>query len=150
MIIRPYKITDLQLVKEGYQKIFDFDYLSRIHLGEKRKNEILESVGDYVAKDTTNYHIKFLVAEENNVAIGFITFGFDKVLRTCTIRGLYVEEKDRKKGVGGALMNNAHRKCLEYDVDTMIVNVLEVNSSAVNLYKSEGFKEVGMKYTCKI
>lgn len=150
MIIRPYKITDLQLVKEGYQKIFDYDYLSRIEVNGQKRYDILEAVGNYVMKDTTNYHIKFFVAEENNSSIGFITFGFDKVLRICTLRGLYIEEKERKKGVGKALMKTMYQKCLEYNMDTIIVSVVDSNSPAIKLYQSEGFGQTGMKFMCKI
>lgn len=150
MIIRPYKITDLQLVKEGYQKIFDYDYLSRVDVNIQKRYEILETVANYVMKDTTNYHIKFLVAEENNTAIGFITFGFDKVLRICTIRGLYVDEKERKKGIGRKLMNSMYEKCLEYNMEKIVVSAVDFNSSAVKLYQSENFQQVGTKYTCKI
>lgn len=150
MIIRPYKITDLQLIKEGYQKIFDFDYLSRIEVSGKKKSDIIEVIANYVIKDTTNYHVKFFVAEENNSAIGFITFGFDKILKICTLRGIYVEEKERKKGIARSLLNVMYRSCLENDINTVTVSVVDANSFAVALYKAEGFECFGMKYTCKI
>lgn len=148
MSIRPHKITDLSIVKEGYLEIFKFDYLSRISVSEEKKNQILKTLNDYAIVDTSNYNNRFYIYEQEEKPVGFISFTFDKFRKICSITGLYVQEEYRGKGFAKALLKVCNQKALDYGMNVIRVNVLEDNK-AVNLYKSSDFSQIGQKITCK-
>lgn len=149
MKIRPYKITDLELVKYGYFEIFNSDYLNRIETSFQKRVDIQETIQKYAIQDTTNYHIKFIIAEETD-PVGFITFSFDKKLKICNIRGIFVNKNSRNKGIAKLLMKAMYEKCSQYGMESIRVNAVDSNAIANKLYKTEGFIDIGTKLTCKI
>lgn len=142
--IRKGKSTDLPLIEEGYSAIFKFDYIDNISIDNK--DEILEVMYSYAELDLTNHGIDFLVAEVDSNAVGFISFCKNET--KSSIQGLYIKEQFRKQGIAKVLIEEAIKNLTSCHSIKVVAS--KVNSEAINLYESQGFKEVGVKYTCQI
>ena len=87
------------------------------------------------------------VAKENNIIIGYI---YVKVISSdngptksneALIDGLYVEEEFRKRGIATKLIQKAKKWAENIGCKYVLINVLEGNINAINLYNKEGFKD---------
>lgn len=87
------------------------------------------------------------VAKENEEIVGYIyckintgengpTNNFEAL-----IDGLYVLEEYRKKGIATALINKAKQWCRNKNVKYIMINVLENNKTALNLYSKLNFND---------
>lgn len=148
MIIRHHKATDLELIKYGYFEIFNSDYLNKLDVSFQKRTEIQETIQKYALQDISNYHLKFLVAEENEIPIGFISFERNQTL--STIRAIYVKKENRKNGIAKELLKAMYQKCSDSLSYFVRVTAVDSNKEAIGLYKSEGFIDVGTKLTCKL
>ena len=102
-------------------------------LGQETVDEMLEKRRNaplHKATKTT------LVAEENNVVLGFCFFD------ACDIVALYVAPESTGKGVGAALIREAIKR-MKPTCPVITTSTLTKNESALRFYKREGFKEVG-------
>ena len=73
---------------------------------------------------------KLFVAEVDNIVQGFVAYSDEE------LAWLYVDPKFYRKGVGRALVRHA----VADSEPTMVIELLEGNTPALELYLSEGFK----------
>ena len=66
------------------------------------------------------------------------------------IDGLYVDSGYRGKGVAKALISKAEEWAKRNDVQYVYINVLEENTTALNLYKKLDFNNFELKLKKKI
>ena len=87
------------------------------------------------------------VAKENEEIVGYI---YCKIITgengltnnlEALIDGLYVLEEYRKKGIATALINKAKQWCRNKNVKYIMINVLEDNKTALNLYSKLNFND---------
>jgi ribosomal-protein-alanine acetyltransferase len=102
-----------------------------------KQGEILSLLQD--SKSTT------LIAQINNEIVGFIIGKIysdgDKLIGHVIT--LDVVAKHRKKGIGRKLLRTLERKFIDKNVKVCYLEVREDNFPALNLYRKEGYKEIG-------
>lgn len=87
------------------------------------------------------------VAKENEEIVGYIYCKINTGENGPTnnlealIDGLYVLEEYRKKGIATALINKAKQWCRNKNVKYIMINVLEDNKTALNLYSKLNFTD---------
>lgn len=87
------------------------------------------------------------VAKENEEIVGYIYCKINTGENGLTnnlealIDGLYVLEEYRKKGIATALINKAKQWCRNKNVKYIMINVLEDNKTALNLYSKLNFND---------
>jgi diamine N-acetyltransferase len=93
---------------------------------------------------------KILLAEENSQLIGYVQFG--KVTfewqgvthEDQEIQRLYVLSDYQRKGIGKALLEKAFSDPRLINARNIYLDVWSKNLEAQNLYRSYGFKEIGI------
>ena len=88
-----------------------------------------------------------LVAEENNIIIGYL---YGKIVKhdettnenEALLDALYIDPDYRKKGIGKALIDAFKKWCINNSIKRISVNVWSSNSSAQKLYEKSGFETV--------
>lgn len=85
----------------------------------------------------------FLVAEEDEKILGYC--GVILVPPEGDITNVSVSKEARGKGAGRALVKEMLKRTEEKGVRTLFLEVRKSNQVAINLYKSEGFTEVGIR-----
>lgn len=83
----------------------------------------------------------FLVATENGSVIGYIGMSF--VLDEGYIYNVAVDEKNRGRGVGSALIQTLVTHCKKENFAFLTLEVRESNVAAQSLYSNFGFIKVG-------
>ena len=61
------------------------------------------------------------------------------------ILNLVVDALDRRKGLGGRLLDAAEREAQSRDAESMFLEVRESNAAAICFYESNGFKGAGSR-----
>lgn len=56
---------------------------------------------------------------------------------------IYVKKSERCKGIGTIILNDLVAVAKDNDFFKLVLSVFRVNEAAINLYKSQGFREVG-------
>ncbi len=84
-----------------------------------------------------------LVAEENAEMVGYciVYFAMDE----AEIARIAVEASKRKQGVGQELLRATCRAGIQQGVERLLLDVRESNVPALNLYRSFGFVEDGIR-----
>ena len=125
MNIRPYKSTD-------------WSRLCEIH-DASRFDELALTIGtdafltlEQTANNEGLFDYKVFVAEVDHVVQGFIAYSDEE------LAWLYVDPKFYRKGVGRALVQHA----VANSAPTIEIELLEDNTPALELYRSEGFKVI--------
>jgi L-amino acid N-acyltransferase YncA len=88
----------------------------------------------------------FIVAEHNDVVVGYGTFGpFRKAsgYKITVEHSLHVDKKFRGLGIGKAILNELIKRASEIGIENMIAAVDADNISSVKLHETFGFKIVG-------
>ncbi|MEO0802967.1 MAG: GNAT family N-acetyltransferase [Cyanobacteria bacterium J06642_2] len=123
--IRPYESTD-------------WSRLCEIH-DASRLDELTLTVGtdafltlEQTADNESLFDNKIFVAVADNVVQGFIAYSDEE------LAWLYVDPKFYRRGVGRALVQHA----VSNSAPTMKIELLEGNTPALELYRSEGFKVI--------
>lgn len=96
-------------------------------------------------------HALFLVAldecckqsDEEDTVAGYI--GMYKVFNEGDITNIAVSPDYRGKGIGLALMNEIKELAIQKNIETLILEVRESNSTAINLYEKVGFNRAGIR-----
>ena len=84
------------------------------------------------------------VSSENN-PIGLITGGpYDEV---GGLFAMWVDPSERKKGIGGSLVDAVIQWAKERDFKEILLDVADENLSAIYLYQSKGFSRTGVTGT---
>ena len=90
---------------------------------------------------------QLFIAVYNNEIVGYayvkiITSSDSPEIYTeASISGIYVKENFRRQGIATKLINEAKKWCINKGVSYLKLNVLEGNSTALNLYKKLGFND---------
>ena len=83
------------------------------------------------------------VAQEDEVIVGYgilmMAPGESHVLNLC------VKPDQQRKGIGRELLRMMMQKSEQSDVDMILLEVRRSNQSAIDLYQSEGFHELGVR-----
>jgi ribosomal protein S18 acetylase RimI-like enzyme len=97
---------------------------------------------------------KGLVAEEDGQVIGYLLYHFgydsDGAFGNMHIVDLYVDTKDRKKGVGRALMKAAAEIAREAGLQEIIWSVYHANELATEFYEGLGAKRITEVFFMKL
>lgn len=117
---------------------------------EKKYNE--NTKDDYIVDNWYSSFIdkddsQLFIAVNDNEIVGYIyvkiitTSDSSDISTEASISGIYVKENFRKQGIGTKLINEARKWCINKGVTYLKLNVLEGNSTALNLYKKLGFND---------
>src|SRR5712672_1358383 len=87
-----------------------------------------------------------LVAEEDGEVVGYLLYHFgydsDGAFRNLHVADLYVDSKDRNKGVGKALMTAAAKIAREAGAPELIWSVYHANELATAFYERLGARRI--------
>jgi phosphinothricin acetyltransferase len=127
---------------ENTTAVFQYD----LHTLEMRKEW-------FAQKQKENYPV--FVAEENNEAIGFSTFGQFRnwqAYKYSVENSVYVKADKRGKGIGKLLLQPLIDAAKQRQLHTIIAGIVADNEASIALHKQFGFvevahfKEVGYKF----
>lgn len=85
---------------------------------------------------------KYIVAKDKNQIVGFA--GIIILPDDVEITNIVTKKNERKKGIGKRLLDKLIQMAFELKKDISL-EVNEVNTAAINLYKKAGFEEVGIR-----
>ncbi len=130
-------------IEEIYRSFIDAfkDYEVKIDMSIDKFNEMLI---------TRSYNKEFSVGfYEKSVLVGFLLVGYRKIGNKKVLydTGTGVIEEYRRKGIGNRLLNETKKIMKENDINTFLLEVLENNLSAIELYKNSGFF-IKRKFNC--
>ena len=105
-------------------------------------DDILQIVSDNISEGKMENEVFVLRSDDDHT--GMLWMGVSKDQYTCDdtgyLLGLFVEERLRGKGFGKELVRSAESWCKEKHLISMTLNVGSVNSGALALYESMGYK----------
>ncbi|WP_319759828.1 ribosomal protein S18-alanine N-acetyltransferase [Maridesulfovibrio sp.] len=131
-------------VTSGTQKILD---LGPDHISQLRALEALcfdyHWTEDQFRLGLEEKAFFVLGYEERGMLIGYLAYSI--VLDEMEVLNLGVHPRFRRMGIGRALMLELLHKCREMNVIRGLLDVKESNNPAIGLYKSLGFKQVGVR-----
>ncbi len=84
-----------------------------------------------------------LVAEDKGAVVGYIALTY--CLDEAEINIIAITRDYRRKGIATKLLNEAFLVLTEIGVNQVFLEVRKSNHSAQNLYKSSGFKVIGLR-----
>ena len=141
--------NDIQPMLDIYNEIimnttavFQYD----LHTLEMRKEW-------FIQKRKENYPV--FIAEENNVVVGFSTFGQFRnwqAYKYSVENSVYVKADCRGKGIGKLLLQPLIDVAKQMQLHTIIAGIVADNKASIALHKQLGFvevahfKEVGYKF----
>ena len=88
-----------------------------------------------------NYLCRVLILD--NVLIGFLISSI--IQDECHIMNLCVDAKYRGSGYGRLILNKLHDEIATISCKTVFLECRPSNISAMNLYESEGYNEIGVR-----
>ena len=128
MYIDKMKISDFELIKNNLKSDFD-DFWNENIL----KQELLNTDSIFlVVKDTISDEI-----------LGFA--GIEIVLDEAELMDIVIRKNKRGLGIGKSLMEKIINIAKENNIKILKLEVNEKNLIAINLYKSLGFKQTGIR-----
>ena len=107
----------------------------------------------FIQKQRENYPV--FIAEENNVVVGFSTFGQFRnwqAYKYSVENSVYVKADCRGKGIGKLLLQPLIDVAKQMQLHTIIAGIVADNKASIALHKQLGFvevahfKEVGYKF----
>jgi len=122
MIIRDFRRQDIKRVLEIETASFRDPYPSSILI------------------DIYNLGAGFLVAQKDNLIVGYIIFWI-RFENEGHIISLAVDRKYRRKGIGCELVENAMKIFKKFNIKEIKLEVRAGNQGAREFYKNRGFKE---------
>ncbi len=122
MLIREFRLPDLKRVLEIEKMSFDDPY------------------PPHILKDIYNLGAGFLVAQQNNIILGYIIFWI-RFEDEGHIISLAVDKKYRRSQVGSELVDMAMDIFRKYGLKVIKLEVRAENKVARKFYKNKGFKE---------
>ena len=88
-----------------------------------------------------NYFCRVLILD--NILIGFLISSI--IQDECNIMNLCVDIKYRGSGYGRFMLNKLHNEIKNHNCKIVFLECRPSNKSAMSLYKSEGYNEVGIR-----
>ena len=119
-------ISDFEKIKDTLQSDFDEFWNANILKSE------LESENS-----------KYIVLEENDIILGFA--GILITPDDTQITNIVTKKSERNKGIGSLLLDRLIKMSEEFNRDNNRLEVNEVNTPAISLYKKKGFEIVGRR-----
>lgn len=98
---------------------------------------------DAFKKELSNPLAKYIVALDNNKAVGFA--GVWTIVDEGHITNIAVHPDYRGKGIGTSLVKELITHCNNYGIKAFTLEVRASNKIAQSLYSSLGFKEEGVR-----
>lgn len=125
MIIREFRRQDIKKVLEIETKSFKDPYPPNILI------------------DIYNLGAGFLVAQQDNIVVGYIIFWI-RFEDEGHIISIAVEEKSRRRGIGSEMVKTALKIFKKYNVKKIKLEVRSNNNGAKKFYEKMGFKHQEM------
>ncbi len=122
-----------EMTFEDFEKIKD---ILQTEFDEFWKPSILKS-------ELENEISKYIVAKMNDEIVGFA--GIIILPDDVEITNIVTKKVERKKGIGKLLLDKLIEMAKETEKETISLEVNEINIPAINLYKTSGFEEVGIR-----
>lgn len=94
---------------------------------------------DEIKAENSNY----IVAKFNETIVGFA--GIKIMVDQADIMNIVVKKDFRNQGIGGLLLKELIDLTKELKLDSITLEVMEENYSAIHLYKNFGFKQIGTR-----
>ena len=126
MEINEMKVSDLDSIADNLQTDYDDFWNYNVFKSE------LE-----------NKNSKYIVAKKNNKIVGFA--GILITIDIAHITNIVVKKDLRKEGIGTILLQELIKISKKMKMNELTLEVNELNSAAINLYKKFGFEQVGLR-----
>lgn len=123
-------ITIEKMKKEYIDQVYDIDEQSVPIPWSKQSFE----------EEMNNILSLFLVAKDDEKVVGFAMCWF--VMDECHIGNIAVHPDYRNQGIASKLLEELLKGCPEHGTNYILLEVRTSNTSAQNLYKKYGFKEL--------
>ena len=94
-------------------------------------------------EELDNRTAHFLVAEDGGIVVGYI--GVFIVYESCDISNIAVFPEYRRQGIGRRLLEGAFEVAEKGGAESISLEVRPSNCGAIELYRSVGFEEVGLR-----
>ncbi|MFO7638673.1 MAG: GNAT family N-acetyltransferase [bacterium] len=151
-VIRPARITDYSRICELAEHM---DRMHREGLPDRfRKPDGPNRARGYVESLVADPDTFLAVAEVRGAVAGLINCGLGRSpevpvkrsRRFLKVRGLVVDEAQRRQGIGGALLDAAMSWAAGRGAEEVQLSVYEFNSDAAAFYRSRGFAPLDRRY----
>jgi len=134
--IRPAKSKDFTRIMDLLYQLWPTKTLNPVKIKKIFNKEL---------KNPNNYYLQ--VAEHNKKIIGFISFSwrlniYSHGLISC-IEELIIDEKYRKKGIGGKMLKNIFSLCKKKKINCVYLTSGFHRTEAHKFYEKFGFKKTG-------
>lgn len=96
-----------------------------------------------ISSELNNCLSYWLVAEQDGLVVGYV--GSQSVLDSADMMNIAVAPSYRRKGIGRALINALADHLVSKGIRFLLLEVRVSNTSAISLYKSLGFEQVGKR-----
>jgi (aminoalkyl)phosphonate N-acetyltransferase len=139
-------------IRKIKNKDLDFVYKSICEL----ENEILdfETFKDIFIENISNQNNVYLIAENENESLGFISFHTQKLLHHCGLVGeiqeFFIDKNHRGKGVGRKLIDEIIQYSEQNDLKSIEVTTNKKRIENVLIYENLGFTLSHNKFTISI
>jgi GNAT superfamily N-acetyltransferase len=111
-------------------------------LSEEQLNYMLDLFYSVAALQKSLTSTVFLIAKENDIALGFASYEQHYLNENCTrIHKIYILPEAQGKGIGRLLIKNIEEAAIKNSSEKLSLNVNRYNS-ALAFYKQIGFKIV--------
>ncbi|MFA5077741.1 MAG: GNAT family N-acetyltransferase [Candidatus Micrarchaeia archaeon] len=155
MILRKARASDVKTIASQLGKLehAHFGYDPTTYLLKEKAGEIIRN---FIDKEIRSRRSLVLVAEKNNRVIGHVHCRVQKLPpiyvfdRECFVFSLFVEKKQRKGGVGAALMDGAAEWAKRRKLPYLSLTVAERNKAAKEVYRKLKFEKVWTKMHWKL
>ena len=127
------------MIKIGEMTLQDFEKIKdilQLEFDEFWKPSILKS-------ELENKLSKYIVAKRNEDIVGFA--GIIILPDDVEITNIVTKKSERKKGIGKLLLDKLIEIAKQTGKECISLEVNEKNMPAINLYKTSGFEEVGIR-----
>ena len=155
-MIRNYKESDKRGLEKCIVELQEFE--RKLQPDFRTKGSVIAvAYRKYLVKKIKNMHGKIFVAEVNKKISGFAAILLEnqtspcmKIKKNAYIIDLVVLSKDRKSGVGSALLKRAEKFALDAGVSNIFLDVMFNNKLALSFYNNHGFENRGITLLKKL
>ena len=147
--IREADISDVKIICALGVTTFYEAYFEQDNSGDLA-NYLLESFSPaQIEAELSDTDSTFFIAELNGKAVGYAKLRENSAVdcleneNAVELHRIYILERAKGKGVGGALMNRCFETARAKGYETIWLGVWERNSAALGFYKKLGFVKVG-------
>jgi len=135
-------IKDYQTIYDIAVPVWDATYKSILKAEQLDYMLQLMYSREAIAEQMSTKGHQFLLALDDNAAVGFASYELNYSSETTKIHKLYVLPETHGKGIGRALINEIENAAKANADRTLLLNVNRFNP-AVNFYSKVGFINVG-------